>query len=83
MKLNLYRVNLVGPWTSWSGTDHSSNYVVATNAQEAYDVVKKYLDEKDYGTSDKRQLKSVELLAEDYQYAKTMLFSAVLNTKCG
>ena len=72
----LYRVSLRGMTYSSTGVVHGVNYVVAENSDEAYQKVRKYLDEKDYGFSGDRELDKVELIAEasDYTDVKTMLF---------
>lgn len=73
----LYRVTLRGMTLTWgSGTAYGVSYVVAKNSDEAYQKVKKFLNEKDLGYSYERALDKVELIAEEYQYTntKTMLF---------
>ena len=71
----LYLVTLRGLHSA-THVQHNTSYVVAANPDEAYQKVRKWLDEKDYGFKNERELKSVELLAEDYDYTdvKTMLF---------
>lgn len=73
----LYRVTLRGmTLTFGTGTAYGVSYVVANNADEAYQKVKKFVDEKDLGYSYQREMDKVELIAEDYQYTGTgtMLF---------
>lgn len=57
----LYKVSLRG----WSIPD---SYVVAMNAEEAYQKVRTDLDKRDWGFSKDKELRSVELLASDYIY---------------
>lgn len=67
----LYRVTLRGLTYSSTGVIEGISYVVATNAEEAYQKVKKRLDEKDYGFSKDRELDKVELLASTNEFTKT------------
>lgn len=72
----LYRVTLRGLTYSTTGVIEGVSYVVATNAEEAYQKVKKRLDDKDYGFRKDRELDKIELLASDYEYTdtRTMLY---------
>jgi len=74
-KMKLYRVNLRG-LTNATGVQYNSSYVVADDTAEAYKRVRKWLDDEDYGFSHERELESVELLADEYEYndVKTRLF---------
>ena len=45
--------------------------VVATDPTKAYQIVRKWLDDKKYGFDKDRELDSVELLADDYEYPDT------------
>lgn len=51
-------------------------FVVAHSPDEAYDKVRKWLDENKYGDSSERELNYIRLIAEDYRYtdAKSRLF---------
>lgn len=49
-------------------TEYSTCYVIATHPTEAYEVVKKYLDEQDLGFEEERALQSIELIAEDDEF---------------
>lgn len=64
----LYRVELRGMTYNTTGPARGISFVIATNPDEAYQKVKTYLDEKDYGFTQDRQLKAVELIAEAYDY---------------
>jgi hypothetical protein len=70
----LYRVELKG--LSGPIMDLSCSYVIATDPTSAYNKVKKWLDEKDYGFKHDRELSAIHLLAEDYEYTnvRTRLF---------
>ncbi len=72
----LYRVTLKGMTYSSTGVIHGVSYVVAENSDEAYQKVRTFLDEKDFGFSGDRELDKVELIADTSQYTdvKTMLF---------
>lgn len=50
---------------------YSPCYVVAPDADTAYKAVRADLDQRDYGFAKDRELQSVELLAEDYDYTET------------
>lgn len=72
----LYKIELRG-MTGWSsGVIHGISYVVAANPNEAYKKVRKYLDDNDLGFSKERELKKIELIAEDSNITgtQTMLF---------
>ncbi len=71
----LYRVNLRG-LTSVTGVGYRTSYVIAKNPDEAYKKVRTFLDEKDYGFSHEREMESVELIADNYEYTdvRTRLF---------
>lgn len=64
----LYRVTLKGMQYNSTGVAYGISYAIAENAEEAYQKVKKSLDEKDLGFSKDRALEKIELIAEDYQY---------------
>lgn len=72
----LYRVTLRGMTYSTNGVVEGISYVVAAGAEEAYQKVKKRLDDKDYGFRKDRELDKVELLASTYEYTdtKTLLY---------
>lgn len=68
--MNLYRITLQGMNSSIAGNvAHGIPYVVADNPTEAYNKVRQYLNEKDYGFPSDRVLKSIELLASDDIYS--------------
>ena len=52
------------------------NYVVANNPDEAYKILRKYLDEKNYFFSSERELDNIKLIAEegDYPDCEVQLF---------
>lgn len=62
--MKLYRVKLRGFYNKPMGAP----MVVATDPTAAYEIVKKWLDEKDYGFRKDRELDCVELVADDYEY---------------
>lgn len=68
--MKLYKVNLNGY------SDYSTAYAIADTTEESYLLVKKFLDKEGLCFSHERQLKSVELLADEKHYGEieTMLF---------
>lgn len=60
---NLYLVTLKGMQET-----HGISYVVAENPTEAYEKVKKDLDNRDIGFSGDKVLDNIKLLAEDCNY---------------
>lgn len=73
--MKLFRVKLRGV-SSFTGIDYSCSYVVAQNSDDAYKKVRKFLDDKDLCFSCDREMKSVELIADDAEYCavRTLLF---------
>ena len=67
----LYRVTLRGMKCPSTGVAYGVSYVVAEGAEEAYQMVRKTLDEKDIGFAREREMESVELIAENYRYTNT------------
>jgi hypothetical protein len=51
-----------------SGVNWGISYVVATNPTDAYEQVRRYLDDKDIGFAADRELESIKLVAEDVEY---------------
>jgi hypothetical protein len=74
--MKLYMVNLRGMRSSAIGTAYGVSYVVAEDTVQAYSKVKKFLDKENIGFKSDRGLESIELLADEYQYAEVnkMLF---------
>ena len=64
----LYLVKLKGMQSSVSGTIYGLSYVVAINPNDAYMKVKLYLDDTGIGLVQDRELESVSLIAEQYDY---------------
>lgn len=75
-EMKLYRVTLRGLKYNATGVVAGISYAVAKNSDEAYQKVRKRLDEEDYGFSGDRELEKVELLASTYEFTdtKTMLY---------
>jgi hypothetical protein len=46
---------------------------VAADAESAYRTVRGHLDGKDYGFSHEREMESVELMAEESDYAESQV----------
>ena len=62
--MKLYRVNLRNNYKKYR-----TSYVVANDSNEAYLIVKKYLEERDLCFSRERELSSVELLADSDEHS--------------
>jgi len=65
--VKLYRVHIRGGHNCLS-TDYHETYVVAKSPNEAYEQVRKFLDDNDLCFSDDRELDTIELLAENTRY---------------
>ena len=74
--MNLYKVTLKGMTYRVSGPAYGLSYVVADNMDDAYNQVKAFLDEKDYGFKSDRELDKVELIADEKGNCGNMLFIA-------
>ena len=68
--MKLYKVICRGMVTDISGTQvaHGNAYVIAKNPEQAYQTLRKDLDNRKLGFSQERELFRVELLAEDAEY---------------
>ena len=64
----LYRVQLKGMTSSFTGTCYGMPYVVATDPTEAYKIVREYLDRNNLGCRNEREMDSITLLAEEGGY---------------
>lgn len=73
--MKLFKVTLKGMWFSANGVSHGISYAVAETLDEAYEKVRKYVDEKDLGFRKDRELATIELIADskDYNDVGTML----------
>lgn len=70
--MNLYRVTLRGMQHSVSGAPYGIAYVVATDAESAYQTVRAELDRQNVGFSYERQLDKIELVAEEAIYPASL-----------
>ena len=77
MTFKLFKVTLRGGINPGS-TDYNASFVVAESPDAAYQAVRDFLDNNNLCYDDERELKSIELLAEDREYpaCRTMLFLA-------
>lgn len=67
--MKLYKVNLIGlKELDPSETDYGTAYVVAEDPQSAYLKYLKLLDDKNMGNSSEKQLKSIEVIADERFY---------------
>ena len=66
--MKLYKVKCRGMKNSATSTLYGDSYVMATDPTSAYKIVKEYLDERDLGFLQDRELESIELLAEEGDY---------------
>ena len=62
--MKLYRVKLRG----FHNKPMGASMVVATDPTAAYEIVRKWLDDKDYGLRKDRELDCVELVADGHEY---------------
>lgn len=67
--LKLFKVKVIG----FTEQRNNTFMVVARDPTSAYDSVKDFLDKKDYGFEDDRQLDSVELVADSYENGKHLV----------
>lgn len=73
--MKLYRVTLKGFGGFTAGVDYKTSYVIASSADDAYNEVRSFLDNQNYGLHKDRILDKIELLAgEDELEANTKLF---------
>lgn len=81
--MKLYRVTLKGMHGKTTSTNYGSPYVVAEDLTLAYQTVREYLDQNDFGFSHEREVDKVELLAEtgDYPECRQQLFLAQTCTR--
>jgi len=77
MTFKLFKVTLRGGINPGS-TDYNTSFVVAESPDAAYQAVRDFLDNNNLCHDYERELKSIELLAEDREYpaCRTMLFLA-------
>lgn len=66
--MKLYRVKLRGMLGTACGTAYGNPYVVAEDPTAAVRIVQEYLNARDLGFTQERELDSVELLAEEGEY---------------
>ncbi len=79
----LFRVTLRG-FNSFGEESYKTTYVVSKSLDEAYNRVKTYFEEKNYGYKKDRELEKIELIAEENSTSNIPLLftgSAVLNVK--
>ena len=74
--MKLFKVRLRGLGGGYTGIDYGTSYVVAEDPTSAYVMVRKFIDENDFGFQHERELYSVELIADSYRYCdcRTLLF---------
>jgi len=73
--VKLYRIKLTG-LNDYNGVGAGISYVIAEDSEKAYQKVRKFLDDEDYGFAKEREMDKIELIAEDCKYPDigTMLF---------
>jgi hypothetical protein len=64
----LYKVTLKGMTYSSTGPARGISYVVATDPTEAYERLRLFLDKEKYGYERERELHTIELMAEAFNY---------------
>lgn len=67
--MKLFRVKLKGMTFSSTGAPHGDCYVIANDPTEAYKALREFLNEKDYGFLHERELDTIELLADEYEFS--------------
>lgn len=67
--MKLYKVTLTGMTCSVIGKAYGVSYVVAENTVQAYSKVRKFLDKENIGFSSDRELRMVELIADEVKYS--------------
>jgi hypothetical protein len=65
----LWKVTLCGMQYNGTGCAHGISYVIADDSDEAYNKVKTKLETMNLGRAKERELKTIELIAEDAMYA--------------
>jgi hypothetical protein len=75
--MKLYKITIKGG-TSASGTDYNTAYVVASDPAAAYKKYRSFLDKEDLCFTDEREMKKIELIADQDRYGEcgTLLFVA-------
>ncbi len=75
MTFKLFKVTLRGGINPGS-TNYKTSFVVAESPNDAYQAIRDFLDSNNLCFQCERELKSIELLAEDSKYpaCRTMLF---------
>jgi len=68
MGVKLYKVECRGMVHEIVDMAHGIAYVIAENPEEAYRKVRNHLDAKNLGFASDREMKTIELLAEDDEY---------------
>jgi len=69
--LKLYYVKVVAG-AKYEGSMNA--YVIASNPDEAYRVLREYLDSNDYGFLSERKLDSITLIAEEDERTRNLLW---------
>lgn len=68
----LFKVKLRGIFGTGGGVKYHKSYVVAKTMDGAYKKIRDYLDDKGYGFTEDRELSSIDLVAEDYEYTNVL-----------
>lgn len=66
--MKLFKVTLRGMLSKSSGPCYGISYVVAEDPTEAYNKIRKFLDDNDIGFDSDRELDTVELIAHNAEY---------------
>jgi len=65
--MKLFKVELRGN-RSFLGVDDQTSYVVASDPTTAYEIVRSYLERRDMGDDEDRELEKIQLIAEEGNY---------------
>lgn len=73
----LFKVTCRGMTTAPTGTPHGIAFIIANTPEQAYNILRKDLDERNLGFEHERELYIIELIAEDTEYpaCKMRLYS--------
>lgn len=66
--MKLYKVTLKGMLCNPTGKIHGINYVIADSLDNAYKIVRDFLDKEDLGFEQERELDKIEVIAEEDFY---------------
>ncbi|GEM_PF-2642415 len=69
--MKLYKVTLKGLKSSITGVNLGYSYVLADDPSEAYNKLKKFIEDRNLGFEHEREMEKIELPADSYEYNNT------------